>query len=238
MKLTIIVPVLNEREIIKESLIGLASSLKGCHRCDQCEVVVVDAGSTDGTDCVARAYCEVRGWCFTGGRLTDPSIGKTIQLGLMQASGDYVLLLPCDCRISSAGMRELMEACSQQGQDYGGFYKVYVPDSFGLRVYASLQNLLRTALLKNLVWTNGIWFRRSLVKAEKLPCGGFLEDVQLSDLLKRQFQIQLLSAPIEVSARRYTAGSLRRILINLVVIGLYRVGFRDVRRLRRFYQMF
>ncbi len=225
MRLTLLIPVLNEIQLIEESL----------HRWKlpegNWEVLVVDAGSRDGTREKAREICETFGWKFVPAALGKPSIGATVEAGLKEATGERVLVLPCDCFLSARAL-EVWRKMAEQGAICGGFSKRYSPSHAVLSIYAYLQNLIRTRWLRHLVWTNGIYFPRET----KIPTLGFLEDVLLSDHLRKNPGWRFIPLPIQVSARRYYPKKiLRRMLVNFSILTFFRLGYRDFAKLKRLY---
>jgi glycosyltransferase involved in cell wall biosynthesis len=225
-KVSIVVPVLNEGKILENSLERLAAARPP----SQWEILVVDSGSRDDSPEIARRVCETKGWRFIGGNFSAPSVGRTVSLGAWEATGDVILVLPCDAYFESFS---LFETALAGGVRCGGFPKIYEPTTRLLSAYAAAQNLLRSHGGRHLVWTNGMFFPRGT----HVPTQGFLEDVALSDELRRRKDWCLVPEPIRVSARRYYPDrTWRRILINGLILFLHRLNLMGITSLRRLYR--
>lgn len=236
MRFSVLVPVLNEEAILETALTRLARALAQAQL--TWEVVVVDGGSRDGSQRIARQTCECLGesWKAVVANLASPSVGKTVAAGLQTVTGKTVLVLPCDTAVESAALTALARAVTDEGKTCGGFEKTYTPSTGLLALYAQAQNRIRTRFGRHLVWTNGIFFPVPVDKSEAVPTDGFLEDVILSDRLRRAPGWTLLSPPIEVSARRYYPNRVvKRILLNAVILCGYRLGIAGPPQLRRLY---
>jgi len=88
-KVSIIVPALNEKRTIVrvlEALKALEFPELGLEK----EIIVIDGGSTDKTDELARSVANIRTYQTTGGR------GAALQLGLEKAKGDIIVFFPSD----------------------------------------------------------------------------------------------------------------------------------------------
>jgi len=236
--LSIVVPIKNEALILEANLADLqqrCSELSSSERI-QIEVVLADCGSTDLSLEIARSFCDDPSWHFVSQEIPFASVGKTVHLGLQASSGLYVLILPADCRFAKEALPRFLSMVSQSKLDWGGFRKAYEPSSLFLKVYVWLLNRIRSQLLRNLVWTNGIFVRRKILEDEGIPLSGFLEDLDLSDRLKRKYRFRFFQPIIFVSSRRYTKSPFRHAVINATVIALHRLGFKDRLRLRSLYE--
>jgi glycosyltransferase involved in cell wall biosynthesis len=104
MKLSIIIPTLNEAELLPV----LLASIRNQDFADL-EVIVADAGSTDGTTEIARQYgCRVAG----GGM---PSVGRNS--GALAARGDYLLFLDSDVVLPSGFLKKFIAAFENKQLD-------------------------------------------------------------------------------------------------------------------------
>ena len=233
-KTSLIVPVLNESLTILSCLENLLSAVSQSDSKVDYQIVVSDAGSTDDTVAKVKtmissnSIISLKEFTYSGGK----SIGKTILQAVEGINFDRIVICPADVRLSAECLHQLntlpLSAC-------GGFLKRYDHQSFIVKIYEFIINNIRTCTLKNLVWTNAFFLSREA--AQLIPTNGFMEDVQLSDAIKaHKLSLHILKGPVEVSFRRYVHdGILYRILANLLIIGLYRIGYRNVQVLKKIY---
>lgn len=239
--ITLIIPVLNEERIIKrfcENLESLSKDYKKTFN-EELEVIFCDPGSKDKTLKIINEFRAASPWKLVSENLDNPTITRTIRTSLNFVSNELIIILPVDCLITKAS---LMEA---RGIDnsffYGAFPKNFTPTTWFMNQYSHLQNKIRLQILKNMVWTNCIVIRKELVEDPMIfQTAEFLEDVILSDNLKSQYSIHIFNNPVFVSSRKYSPeisflNSFVQILINFSIILLYRLGYKDLHKLRKLY---
>ena len=238
--LAVIVPILNEEIILAQQLDCLYQQIQSCQFADRIEVFLSDGGSTDKSRQIALEKAKTYHWQIRYKKLLNPSVAKTVALVFPDIDRPYCLVLPVDCELGSNGFNRFFLALDQ-GQifDSGGFYKSYERKRNLMAYYAGLQNSIRTGWFKNLVWTNGMFFKTNLVKSMEFEgLGGFLEDVQISDRLKKTKQV-FFKEKILVSPRLYyRRNPLGRILINALILFLYRTDFWSIPELKALYQKY
>ncbi|MCL6508008.1 MAG: glycosyltransferase family 2 protein [Bryobacteraceae bacterium] len=89
--LSIVIPAYNEGAFLGallERIVNVPTEELGFRK----EIIVVNDGSTDDTEAVARAFPGVK--CFT--QVPNQGKGKAVQRGLQEATGDYVLIQDAD----------------------------------------------------------------------------------------------------------------------------------------------
>ncbi len=109
MKLSIVMPVLNEAPGIEAALAALAP-----YRARGVEVIVVDGGSKDGTAELARPLAD---------RVLTAARGRAAQMnaGAAAATGDVLLFLHADTRLPDHADRLVLDGLRAFGQGLGPF---------------------------------------------------------------------------------------------------------------------
>jgi glycosyltransferase involved in cell wall biosynthesis len=204
MKLSIVIPVLNEADILGETL--------ECLRGHSVEIIVVDGGSTDDTVEIARQY--------TSRVLISPR-GRGLQqdTGARQSHGSVLLFLHADTRLPATYERLIYQALESPRVVFGAFrlrieaspqqvtgnalaYAVH-PSSPVLEVIAFMANL-RSRFLRLPYGDQAIFVRRDAY----FQVGGFqdwplMEDVDLVRRLNRSGGFKLALGSVRTSGRRW-----------------------------------
>jgi rSAM/selenodomain-associated transferase 2 len=213
MRISVVIPVINEKEDLPRTLRALAEFS------DLYEVIIVDGGSTDGT----REYLSDR--LPAHARVIDGPRGRGNQLnaGAHAATGDVVLFLHADTRLPANAVQQITEALSEEKVAGGGFCVRFREDEpWTLRVVTAGINL-RTRLFRSPTGDQAIFSRGAAFAA----AGGFaqwpiFEDVDFVHRLKRVGRFVVIRSRVTTSARRYvTRGVLRTVLLMYAL----RVGF-------------
>lgn len=141
------------------------------------------------------------------------------------AEGELLLILHADTRLPR-GALDGVRAAAAAGWRWGAFFKRYQPLTPLLELQAAVLNRWYLTREERAVGTNAIWLRRELW--EPLPDVRLLEDVMLSDRLRRQVGrggLCVSCEPVTVSADKYLrAGVPNSMAVNTAVMGLYRLG--------------
>jgi len=230
MKISIIIPVLNEREDLPPTLDALMQWT------DIHEVIIVDGGSMDGT----REWLSTqlpRNVCFmeaTRGR------GNQINAGAKAASGEVCLFLHADTRLPADALIQIT-ACLKEAKTEGGAFLLRFREAhpWTLRVIESGINF-RTRVLRRATGDQAIFCRKSAF----LTTGGYpewpiFEDVEFVTRLRRAGRFAIIASHVTTSARRYIAwGVLRTTALMFTLQAGYWCGvspfrlqqwYRDVR---------
>jgi rSAM/selenodomain-associated transferase 2 len=211
MKLTVIVPVLDEIDHLPAALAALRR--QSCVH----EVVVVDGGSTDGTQEWLQKQDPVRVVQSPAGR------GAQLNAGARAATGDTLIFLHADCLLPGDAGDLLRDALTQPRVAGGCFCVRFAqgrPRSLGL-VAAGIN--LRTRLTRSATGDQGIFVRREVF--EKI--GGFrdwplFEDADFARRMKSEGRFIVLPSPITVSARRHLKYGIFRTVFFIYAL---RMGF-------------
>ncbi len=200
--LSVIIPALNEADGIADTLTALAPL-----RARGVEVVVVDGGSQDATISLAQSLADQV--------ITAPR-GRAVQMnaGAAQAHGDILLFLHADCRLPAAADRLITDGLNRAQKTWGRFDVQLTGERALLRVVAAMMNC-RSRLTGVSTGDQGLFVTRTLFEAAgKFPQIPLMEDVALTQLLKRYGAPLNLRHRMTVSGRRWEKhGVLRTVLL-------------------------
>ncbi|GMT49936.1 MAG: glycosyl transferase [bacterium] len=150
---------------------------------------------------------------------------ESMNLGAKKAQGDILLFLHMDIFLPADGLKRIAETMKNPDVIGGGFLKGY-DQPFACHLTEKLLNY-RTTHFKKMVGTNAIFLRKEVCDANPFP-EQFMEDVALSDQLIQRYskrRIAIIPEYVEVSSIKYRKhGPLKRILINTLIMMLYRAG--------------
>lgn len=221
MRLSVVIPVLDEEQRILEQLNDL-SEMDGID-----ELIVVDGGSSDRTQELVRS---------TGTRLLESRRGRGPQLnvGARAASGQALLFLHADVRLPRGAPAEVRQIL---GSHHAGAFRIRTVDPSGEHPLAPLLPVadLRARVTRLPYGDQALFVRRQAFEA----AGGYpeqplMEDLELSRRLRRQGRIALAEGCVEVSGRRFLGQPMRTTLMwNLFPLA-YRLGV-SPERLARLY---
>ena len=220
--LSIIIPTLNEAEIIGEALSDLPKS-------ETVEVIVVDGGSRDRTIELAASL---------GVRVLTTTASKARQMnaGAEDASGAVLLFLHADTRLPEAYEEKIRTAVNRNGFRAGAFTLKIDADHWGLRVIERVANW-RSRYLRMPYGDQALFVRRETFR----EIGGFpacpiMEDFELVRRLRRKGGIVILPDYVRTSARRYlNFGIFKSWMINQTIVAAYCLGV-GPERLARWYR--
>jgi len=219
MKVSVIIPTLNEGGYLKDTLRGLIGV----------EVIVVDGGSRDNTLEQARSYTDKV-------YITDASRGGQMDLGVRESSGDVLLFLHADTRLPE-GWSGRIEALLKDGDVVGGAFCLGIDSPRrSLQFIAWIANL-RAKFLGLIYGDQAIFVRRDVF----FKVGGFnglpiMEDVDLVRRLRRIGKVVLVDSKVFTSPRRWDRkGAILNTLKNWWFLILYYLGVSPWRLYRWYY---
>lgn len=202
MSLSIIIPCLNEAETI----VGTLQALQPLRRRGG-EVIVVDGGSSDGTAARAGPWAD---------KLLTAPRGRAVQMnaGAAQASGAILLFLHADCLLPEAADGMVIDGLNRRRKSWGRFDVRISGKHPLLRAVETLMNL-RSRATGIATGDQGMFMTRSLFEAAgRFPEIALMEDVALSQRLKRFGAPLCLSHRITTSGRRWEKhGVLRTVIL-------------------------
>lgn len=202
MKLSIIIPVLNEASIISRSLIALQPLRRRGH-----EVMVVDGGSVDGTPELSKPFVD---------RVVVSLRGRSRQMnaGAKLANHEILLFLHGDTILPSEADRLIKEGIDQTGKIWGRFDVKLSGDHALLRLIEHLINW-RSRVSGIATGDQAIFVKRQIFEA----IGGYpeidlMEDIALTKRLKKYGRPLCLRERVITSSRRWEEkGYLRTVFL-------------------------
>lgn len=221
MRISIVIPVLNEEKSIAKTLAAL-TPLKP-H-----ELIIVDGGSADTT----REICKRLGATV----LSAPrGRGRQMNHAARQATGEVLLFLHADTRLPESAFDD-MHGALRNPHCVGGRFDVQLEGShWMLRMIGALISL-RSRISKVATGDQAIFVRREIFD----ELGGYpdiplMEDVAFARALKRQGAVACLRSRVVTSARRWEAEGIWRTIFRMWTLKLfYYLGVSPV-RLKRYY---
>ncbi|MEH1966146.1 TIGR04283 family arsenosugar biosynthesis glycosyltransferase [Nostoc sp.] len=221
-KISIIIPAINEAGNIKEAIATTQQSIN-------IEVILVDAGSKDGTVEIAQSL---------GVKVISSSLGRAVQMnvGALGASGEILLFLHADTRLP-IGFDEMIRTALQEPGTVAGAFK--------LRIDASLLSLrwvewgvnLRSHFYQMPYGDQAIFLTKEVFQQiDGFPELPIMEDFELMRRLKSIGRVVIIPMPVVTSARRWLQkGVFKTTLLNQIVIIAYLLGV-SPERIRRWYR--
>jgi rSAM/selenodomain-associated transferase 2 len=201
MKLSIIMPALDEAAEIEAALAALAP-----FRARGVEVIVVDGGSGDGTLALARPLAD---------RVVMAAHGRAAQMnaGAAVAKADVLLFLHADTQLPDGADRLVLDALAGSSRAWGRF-DVRI-DGGGVFALISAFMNARSRLTGIATGDQAMFVSRAAFeRAGGFPPIALMEDVALSAELKRVSRPLCLAARVVTSGRRWhRQGVLRTILL-------------------------
>ncbi|HEY1286720.1 MAG TPA: TIGR04283 family arsenosugar biosynthesis glycosyltransferase [Burkholderiales bacterium] len=208
LKLSIVIPALNEAERIEAALQALAPL-----RRRGCEVIVVDGGSADRTRELAVPLCD---------RILSSARGRAVQMnaGARHASGDALLFLHVDTLLPPDGDSLVGTALEKR---LWGRFDVQIEGRHPLlRVVARAMNL-RSRLTGIATGDQAIFVRRAAFPG--FAPIALMEDIAFSREMKRRGAPACLRERVRTSGRRWERrGVLRTVVLMWRLRLLYYFG--------------
>ena len=219
-----IVPALNESNVIGDTLADLASLST-----PDVEVIVVDGGSTDDTVAVASRQAA---------RVIRASRGRARQMndGAHQATGEILWFLHADTRVPAGAAEALLQAVSA-GHRWGRFDVRLSGQRPALRIVEHLMNL-RSRITGIATGDQGIFVTRELFEATRgYPDIPLMEDIAFSSSLRAAGRPACLRKRVVTSSRRWEQNGIWRTVLLMWRLRLsYALGADPAQLARRYHQ--
>ncbi len=225
-RLSIVMPVLNEADLLPAALAAL-QPLRGRGH----ELIVVDGGSSDETREIVAGYADL---VITSER------GRALQMnrGAERAQGDVLWFLHADTLASTVAAEAILSLCENDSEAVWGRFDVQLSgERLMFRLIEWLMNR-RSRWSGIATGDQGIFVRRSIF--EKL--GGYaeiplMEDIELCKRLKRIRRPVCCSRRLITSSRRWERrGILATVLLMWYLRLAYFIGVSPERLAARYYR--
>lgn len=222
MKISIIIPCLNESRYIKKTLQHVLS-LQG-----EFETIVVDGGSSDETLSIAAN--------FEGVKIISSEKGRSIQMnaGASAAKAEILLFLHADTFLPENAFELISHCMGEKGVVAGSFYLKFDDDSRLMNFYSRLSKINHSFFTYG---DHGIFIRKSVFQGiggyKEIP---FMEDVEIHKRIRREGRFKKLNAGVLTSARRFRkTGVFKQFTLDLYLVLLYKMGV-SPGKLKKFYK--
>lgn len=222
MKISVIIPTLNEAESIVATLMPLQLLRQQGH-----EVIISDGGSSDATIALSQPLVD---------RIINTGRGRASQMnrGALQASGEVLLFLHADTLLPDGAAQLIEEALSNKTW---GRFDVRLSGTHPLLRLIELMMNWRSRLTGICTGDQALFIRQGLFRG----VGGFpeialMEDIAISTALKPQSRPACITVPLTTSSRRWES---RGILRTMVLMWRLRLAYflgADPQRLASRYQ--
>ena len=221
MRISVVIPVLNEEKSIATTLAALAP-LKP-H-----ELIIVDGGSSDRTAEICNRL---------GATVLSSPRGRGLQMnhGAWQASGDVLLFLHADTRLPGSAFGDILRALGNP-QCVGGRFDVKLDGAHWMLGVVGAMISLRSRLSRVATGDQAIFVRREIfIELGGYPDIPLMEDVAFAQALKRRGAVACLRSRVVTSARRWEREGIWGTIFKMWMLkSLYLVGISPV-RLKRYY---
>ncbi len=201
MKLSIIIPVLNEAEYIADTLKSLDPYRRQGH-----EVIVIDGGSDDDTVSIAAQYAD---------KVLRSDAGRAIQMnsGIDKARGDVLLFLHADTRLPGDAASKIINAV-EDGYFWGHFNVRLSGQHFMFRIIERMMNI-RSCITGVATGDQAIFVSLESIEIVGVyPHLPLMEDVVFSKSLRDLGWPACIKQQVVTSSRRWEdKGILRTVLL-------------------------
>jgi rSAM/selenodomain-associated transferase 2 len=188
MKFSIIIPILNEQQTIENCLLALQPLRQ------QAEIIVVDGGSSDNTLNLAKPLADKLLSCEKGR-------AKQMNYGANQANGEILIFLHADTYLPANALNLITQNLGEKR--WGRFDISLTGSHWFLPVIAQFMNW-RSRLTGIATGDQVIFVTHTAFNTVKgYPAIALMEDISLSQRLKKFSPPLCLSAKVQSSARRW-----------------------------------
>lgn len=223
LKVSIIIPVLNEEKHIEKCIADLQVSCAGGH-----EIIFVDGGSVDKTLALISRHSHCTVMSSVRGR------AKQMNAGAMKASGDVLLFLHVDTKLP-VGTISLLEENLVSDKKWGRFDVRLSGTKVIFRVIETMMNW-RSRLTSVSTGDQVIFISRELFKqVGEYPDLPLMEDIAISKNLRQLSKPVCIDEKVITSSRRWEEnGIMKTVFLMWQLRFLYFIGVPAEKLIRRY----
>jgi len=229
-QLSIVIPALNEADYLGQTLSAVkrrATHFLGL------EIIVVDSGSCDATQSVARDHGARVIVSDTGGS----GRGEPLNKGAMVSRGNVLLFLDADVTPPDGFDTLIYQALSSKTVLGGAFEFAFDGEEYGLRVVEFI-NKVRYKIRQRFYGDQGVFVRRDAFdRVGGIPLHDLMDIPHFCASLREIGHLELIPKPILTSPRRFRAGGIYRTLLKDIEIwACDMLGFSTGRYVRTYWK--
>ena len=208
----IIIPTFNEEKALPFTLSSLLEHPA------EFRIIVVDGGSVDRTQSIARGTPRVSLMTARKGRASQMNAGASFAKAQGAQPQDWLLFLHADTHLPPTGLQQLEEIKENSGIHAGGFMHRFSGDDWRLRLISWLDNY-RCRHSRVIYGDQAMFIRQGLF----LDLGGFpdqpiLEDVAFCETLLTRTTPVLIDQPVITDSRKFVQMGIWRSLARVFLI--------------------
>jgi glycosyltransferase involved in cell wall biosynthesis/phospholipid N-methyltransferase len=211
--LSVVVPVYNERFLVRESLRRLLDAAARWGDVSEVEVLVVEDGSSDGSRELLREYAAIEPRIRLIEHPRNLGKGAAVRTGIAEAAGDLVVFHDADLEYDPRDIGRLVRPFLEDGADvvYGSRFSaaerrrvLYFRHTLGNRLITFLSDLATDLNLSD-VETCYKMFRSTLLKSLPIRSNDFRLEIELTAKVAKR-NARIFEVPISYIGRTYREG--------------------------------
>jgi glycosyltransferase involved in cell wall biosynthesis len=213
LSVTVVVPVYNERFLVRESINRLLAASPAWEGVSHVEVLVVEDGSNDGTRELLRAYAAQEPRIRLIEHPHNMGKGAAVRTGIAEATGDLIVFHDADLEYDPRDLGRLIRPFVEDGADvvYGSRFAsadrrrvLYFRHTLGNRLITFLSDLATDLNLSD-VETCYKMFRASLLKSLPIRSNDFRLEIEVTAKIAKR-NCRIFEVPISYMGRTYREG--------------------------------
>ena len=204
--LSVIIPTLNEELALPETLASLFRQSSGE------QIIVVDGGSTDGTEKICAQHPCITFISSEKGRATQLNAGARI------ATGDILLFLHADTLLPDNALNTIKRVINQEGLEAGGFMHSFGNTDWRLKFISFLDN--RRCLKTRIIYGDQAMFikRELFERLNGFPEAKIMEDIYFCEKLVQHTTPVILDSFVITDPRKFIKMGIWRSLYRVAAI--------------------